>query len=314
MTTQQRPRPERRYPTLSPRRKKSGGRDPYLLVLMVQLAACAVLLGLAYAAERVQPPFYEELSSGYLRLIVARQTSLPAFSGQALAEGYASLRDNATDAVAGIITDLLNPGEAAEASPPAQSAAAQPEQTPPLQEEASSALEPKAEETSAALTGAGGWMGLGDGDGRTPPSSCALSPILLSAWLEPPVSGTVTSAYGYRPHPVTESDDFHRGVDIAAPQGTEIRAPLPGIVSEVDSSAIYGNFITLDHGNGVMTTYCHCDTIVAKQGENLRKGELLATVGSTGISTGPHVHFEIQKDGRYYNPAWLLEGMNGYGI
>ena len=79
-------------------------------------------------------------------------------------------------------------------------------------------------------------------------------------------------------------------------------------------SSVYGNYVTIDHGGGLQTTYCHCETILVQTGTNLRRGEKIATVGSTGISTGPHVHFEISKDGVYYNPAWVLSGMSGYGI
>lgn len=164
------------------------------------------------------------------------------------------------------------------------------------------------------LDGQGGWFGIGDGDGKTAPSSCDLSPVVSSAPVLPPVGGKVTCVFGYRIHPTNGLEDFHNGVDIAAPQGSGIHAALPGTVSEISNSAIYGNYIILDHGGGFHTVYCHCDTIVAPLGANLRQGELIATVGSTGISTGPHCHFEIVKDGKYYNPAWVLSGMNGYGV
>ncbi len=124
----------------------------------------------------------------------------------------------------------------------------------------------------------------------------------------------MTSPFGWREHPISGAEDFHRGVDIAAASGSGIYASLPGRVAEVDSSPIYGNYITLDHGGGLTTTYCHCDSIAAPLGANLRRGELVALVGSTGISTGPHVHFEISKDGRYYNPAWVLDGMDADGV
>lgn len=162
--------------------------------------------------------------------------------------------------------------------------------------------------------GQGGWFGIGDGDGKAPPSSCSLSPVISSAQVQPPVSGKVTSDFGYRIHPINGMDDFHNGIDISAEKGSGIYAVLPGTVDEISSSAIYGNYITLNHGGGFQTTYCHCETIVAPLGANLRQGELVATVGSTGLSTGPHCHFEISKNGKYYNPAWVLPGMNGYGV
>lgn len=132
--------------------------------------------------------------------------------------------------------------------------------------------------------------------------------------MDAPAGGAVTSPFGWREHPISGAEDFHRGVDIAAASGSGIYASLPGRVVEVDSSPIYGNYITLDHGGGLTTTYCHCESIAAPLGANLRRGELVALVGSTGISTGPHVHFEISKDGRYYNPAWVLDGMDADGV
>lgn len=162
------------------------------------------------------------------------------------------------------------------------------------------------------LNGVGGWTGTDDQSHL--PASCSLAPLFCSAQVEPPVSGRVTSFYGFRIHPLTAADDFHRGLDIAAPSGAGIHTPLPGRVAEIGESAIYGNYVTLDHGNGCQTTYCHCAEIIVEQGANLRKGELIARVGSTGISTGPHLHFEVQKNGVYFNPAWVVDGMEGYGI
>lgn len=143
--------------------------------------------------------------------------------------------------------------------------------------------------------------------GSGAPEGCTLSPVLLSSLVEPPIGGRVTSGFGWRDHPITEKRDFHRGMDIAGASGSPIHAALPGVVVETGESPIYGNYIRLDHGHGLQTAYSHCEAIVAQTGENLRKGELLGTVGSTGVSTGPHVHFEILVNGIYYNPEWVMD-------
>lgn len=296
----QRAQQKRRYMPSGPNAKKKE-RDPYLFLLIVQLLVCAVLVAASYVTARMQPAFLEELGTGYQRLINAKELSFS--NGSVLSElprRYVDMRDGAADAAADMITRLIAPDAA---------------RTEPVDQPAENENIPEpAQADDGGLNGAGGWMGVGDSKDRTAPSSCDFSPIIFSAWLEPPVSGKITSMFGYREHPITGADDFHRGVDISALEGTGIYAPLPGRVSEVSSSAIYGNYITLDHGNGLQTTYCHCSSIIARVGENLRKGERIATVGSTGISTGPHVHFEIIKNGKYYNPAWVLDGMGGYGI
>ena len=115
---------------------------------------------------------------------------------------------------------------------------------------------------------------------------------ILSAPLLTPVQGNVTSGYGQREHPITGNDDFHTGVDIAAAQGTPVVAAVPGVVEEVGSNSIYGNYILLHHG-GFKTRYCHCSSITAEEGERVSSGEEIALVGSTGMSTGPHLHFEL---------------------
>ncbi|MEM1483356.1 M23 family metallopeptidase [Oscillospiraceae bacterium PP1C4] len=296
----QRTQPTRRYASSRYSQKKGEG-DPYLFMLIVQLSISALLVLLTFVVISLKPPFLDELKAYYQTMISTKKIDLPI--GAALSsysQQYDELKDSAADATADFISSLLAPKTN------------KTDEKVQTKEKSVSTEEKQA--SGNQLTGAGGWMGVGDSDGRTAPASCVFSPMILSIRLETPTSGKVTSGFGYREHPLTESDDFHRGVDIAAVAGSGIYAPLPGRVSEVDSSAIYGNYITLDHGNGLMTTYCHCDTIVAGIGANLRKGELLATVGSTGISTGPHVHLEISKNGTYFNPAWVLEGMNNDGI
>lgn len=124
---------------------------------------------------------------------------------------------------------------------------------------------------------------------------------LLSAPMRLPVRGILSSPFGVRMHPITGKPDFHTGVDFAAALNTPIGAAWPGVVVETGESQIYGNFITLDHG-GFMTRYCHCNAIGVRVGMRLRQGETLAYVGNTGVSTGPHLHFELIINGKAANP------------
>ena len=99
----------------------------------------------------------------------------------------------------------------------------------------------------------------------------------------------------------------HKGIDIAAPQGTDIYAAMSGTVVEIEySNSGYGNHLVIDHGNGYKTLYAHCSAIHVEVGQKVNKGELIADVGSTGNSTGPHCHFEIRKNGTQMDPAPYL--------
>lgn len=124
---------------------------------------------------------------------------------------------------------------------------------------------------------------------------------LLSAPMRWPVRGIISSPFGVRTHPITGEPDFHTGVDFAAPLNTPIGAAWPGVVVETGESQIYGHFVTLDHG-GFQTRYCHCNAVAVKVGTRLRQGETLAYVGNTGVSTGPHLHFELIIGGKAADP------------
>lgn len=156
------------------------------------------------------------------------------------------------------------------------------------------------------------WLNLeegGRGGGQALPEHILRGDVVLSARPILPVEGTVTSSYGPREHPINGKADFHTGLDLAAPAGTPIKAALPGVVAEVGCSEIYGNYIRIDHG-GFETRYCHCEAVAIQEGWNLRQGETVGWVGSTGWSTGPHLHFELLVDEKAANPVtaagWVL--------
>ena len=144
-------------------------------------------------------------------------------------------------------------------------------------------------------------------DGLPAAEGTTLAPYFLTASMWSPVSGLVTSRFGWRSHPVSGQDDFHTGVDIAAAQGTPILAALPGVVEQTGYSESYGNFVVLRHSDNLRTTYNHCSEILAKEGEQLARGDRIALVGSTGISTGPHLHFEVEVKGLKADPLLALE-------
>ena len=122
----------------------------------------------------------------------------------------------------------------------------------------------------------------------------------------PLASGTLTSAYGERIHPINGQEEFHNGVDIAAPQGAALVAMYDGEVAEVGENDNIGRYVRLRHNGGVEVLYGHCESIVAQQGQMVKAGDTVALVGSTGVSTGNHVHLSIRIDGKACDPAALI--------
>ena len=114
-----------------------------------------------------------------------------------------------------------------------------------------------------------------------------------------PVSGTITSRFGVRSNIRSSS---HTGLDIAAPTGTPVKAAASGTVTFSGWKGSYGNMLVISHGNGVQTYYGHCSKLYAKNGQTVSQGDVVASVGSTGNSTGPHLHLEIRVNGTAYNP------------
>lgn len=122
-----------------------------------------------------------------------------------------------------------------------------------------------------------------------------------------PVSGgRLGSGFGMRMHPILKYRRMHKGVDIGARTGTPIRAAADGVVISSTTMRGYGNVIILAHGGGVSTLYAHCSRLLKGNGARVKRGETIALVGSTGLSTGPHLHFEVHVNGKAVNPAsWL---------
>lgn len=121
-----------------------------------------------------------------------------------------------------------------------------------------------------------------------------------------PVSGSISSPYGWRDHPITNVRHFHGGIDIAAPQGTLVRAAAAGVVIKAEWMGDYGYGVVIDHGGGYTTWYGHNSQLLVKKGDVVKAGQTIARVGSTGLSTGPHLDFRIKYNGETINPLELL--------
>jgi len=118
--------------------------------------------------------------------------------------------------------------------------------------------------------------------------------------------GLLSSKFGKRIDPFTGKMEQHKGIDIAGKEGTDVLATGDGVVIWSGTRAGYGNLVEIDHGNGIITRYGHNKTVLVEDGDTVRKGQPIALIGSTGRSTGPHVHIEVLRDGKQVNPTQYL--------
>ncbi len=125
-----------------------------------------------------------------------------------------------------------------------------------------------------------------------------------SGW---PAAGRISSGFGMREHPQFGGRKMHTGIDITMPTGTPLHATADGVVSFAARSGGNGNIVVIEHGHGLTTVYAHASKTTVKAGQAVKRGDMIALSGSTGISTGPHLHYEVWRNGQSVNPAPFLE-------
>ncbi|NTV01686.1 MAG: M23 family metallopeptidase [Chlorobiaceae bacterium] len=118
-----------------------------------------------------------------------------------------------------------------------------------------------------------------------------------------PIAGIVSSEFGLRMHPIHKRMIFHAGTDFSAPEGTKVMATADGTVAFSGFDSGYGKKVIVDHGNGYQTIYAHLSKALIRQGQHVRRGDTIAFSGNTGLSTGPHLHYEVRKDNSVVNPT-----------
>jgi murein DD-endopeptidase MepM/ murein hydrolase activator NlpD len=141
--------------------------------------------------------------------------------------------------------------------------------------------------------------------GPAPIIDGAQAPALIT-----PIAGRRASGYGMRTDPINGTQSNHPGVDLAAPTGTPVAAAAAGKVSHAGPAGTYGNLVIVKHDNGFETRYAHLSEVDVKVGDSVTPGELVGKVGTTGRSTGPHLHFEVRHDGKVLDPGALLPPLN----
>lgn len=140
---------------------------------------------------------------------------------------------------------------------------------------------------------------------NTPKQASMFQQVLGFAYGNP-VSGALSSSFGYRDHPVEKNEKFHYGLDIMAETGEIIRAFADGKVTAVGESSDLGKYVEILHENGYSTIYAHCSKVTASSGQTVKLGDPIAEVGETGEATGPHLHFALCQDTLYLNPIYYV--------
>lgn len=150
-------------------------------------------------------------------------------------------------------------------------------------------------------------IALPKGTAMVPGLTAFVPPSSISIPSRSPLTAMImTSGYGMRYHPVLGGRRQHKGVDLAAPTGTPVYAPADGVVSRADWFSSYGLYISLEHGGKIETRYGHLSRLNVFAGQKVKKGDLIGYVGTTGRSTGPHLHYEVRIDGASVNPIPYL--------
>jgi murein DD-endopeptidase MepM/ murein hydrolase activator NlpD len=138
-------------------------------------------------------------------------------------------------------------------------------------------------------------------------------PLVLAstrtAFVYPVMGPRMSSDFGTRKHPVKKVRRHHDGIDLAAPVGAPIRAIADGQVMYADPHGGYGRYVVIQHLDGFTSHYGHCEKLDVAPGQNVAAGQIIGTVGSSGVSTGPHLHFEIRRNGEARNPERYLPGL-----
>lgn len=180
------------------------------------------------------------------------------------------------------------------------------EEPPPA--ETAPPVEPAAPEDPPAVPAAGTVVLVSDYSGEELPNNYTMDQLSLGELATvTPVIGHLNSEYGYRDHPINGRYQFHGGVDIGGQKGDPIAAFAAGTVEYIGEDDSYGQYLQIDHGNGVKSFYAHCSRILVSKGQTVSLGEKVAEIGSSGVSTGPHLHLELKYVKMHLNPAYYVD-------
>jgi len=177
----------------------------------------------------------------------------------------------------------------------------------PVQEE-TPYIQPAAQEEPSSVPAAGTVVMYSNYNGDALPNNYTMDQLSLGALeIVTPVIGHLNSGYGYRDHPINGQYQFHGGVDIGGQNGDPIRAFAAGTVEYIGEDDSYGQYLQIDHENGVKSFYAHCSKILVSKGQTVALGEKVAEIGSSGSATGPHLHLELKFNKMHLNPIYYVD-------
>jgi len=295
----------------------SKTRGDYLLqLILMQALLCALLTGTVFLLQKAAPAQFAQLRGAYHALMETDMAVKDIFAAlkQSAAFVFAPMEDwfrakpvngeeGAADAADSASSGETKPAaDTSESEPSGETETALPGGGDDIRSLA--AQRQVSEET--ALPGGGD-----DIRSLAAQRQVSFVPIYLTAAPVLPAAGRISSRFGYRVHPVTGEEGIHTGLDIAAPTGTPIAAAFSGTVLRAERGETFGNYVRLQHSGGLETVYAHCSALYVAPGIHVRAGEIIALVGETGLTTGPHLHFELYADGLRRNPEWVLPPVQG---
>ena len=274
-------RPDRTHRQHSPRTERKASSSGMKL-LAVQSISCAIVLIIALLMRLVGGDAFSQL----------RQSFNESIMNNSIAATIAALFGGDSSSGESSDAPASQTGEP-ESSGSAESAASAPEST-------------GSPESSVAAVG-GQDISVTEKKVFFAPEGATFAPLKTNrAAVLPLTDGKITSYFGYRENPTKGGESFHKGVDIGAPAGSPVSAMYYGVVAATGSGGSYGNYVRISHGDGIEILYAHCSEILVEEGMIIRAGEIVARVGSTGDSTGNHLHIEALVDGIAYDPLPLL--------
>lgn len=256
---------------LAPSKRPDKAQEkPQESLLLVQLLLCAAVVAFVFLAKSMDAGFLPQLSQA---------------ASDVLTQGVSFSEDNTFAHFAGNMVEGLREGA----------------------REVMAQLDARASNNTSdvpELSAQGGFVPAQKA--QTAPEGFSLQAYVPQQPLFQPVQGTLTSGYGYRDNPVNGQEDFHGGVDLAVAQGTPVHCAMDGQVVQAGYNSVRGNYIIVRHANGLQTLYQHLSCGFVRAGEEVAQGQTLGNVGSTGMSTGPHLHFELIYNGVRYDPSAAL--------
>jgi murein DD-endopeptidase MepM/ murein hydrolase activator NlpD len=287
---ERRSRPEREAAAREDEKKK----EVMPRVILVQTIVCAVLVLTVWGLGKAGTGLYKQLCAEYVRIMSVDMSAREIWSSAKSIFSLYGIRQEAGEA-----------GEQDDENAIYADHSAEYESSLASDETTTAVIEEDAEITT--VTSSGGE------DIRVLDAlmESSFAPVKLSVKAVTPVYGKITSGFGYRENPIDGKESFHTGIDIAAPEGARVAAAYYGVITATGFTKAKGNYIIMSHGNGVETMYCHLSEISVGKGTVVRAGETIGRVGSTGWSTGPHLHFELRVYGIRCNPAWVLTELTG---